>query len=167
MKNLESFGKLAIKKGAKEARIISVDTIVVSSWVRLKCQFGCDGYGKCLTCPPFSPTPEETAKIIKEYKKAILIHGDEHTDISKIAVYLEREIFLAGYYKAFGMGAGPCELCGDCDVGKPCKKPYLARPSMEANGIDVFQTVRNNGFKIEVLDSVQCKGNYFGVVLVK
>ena len=92
MEKLENFCKLAVKKGAKDAKIISTETIVVSSWVRLKCKFGCDGYGEALTCPPFSPTPEETKEVLKSYKKAILIHGDEHADVSEIAVYLERKI---------------------------------------------------------------------------
>ncbi len=134
--------------------------------MRWKCQFGCGGYGESLTCPPYSPTPEKTKEVLKNYKKDILIHGDEHTEISEIVVKLEKEAFLAGYYKAYGMGAGPCNLCDTCNVKKPCKNPDEARPSMEGSGIDVFQTARNNGFKIEVLRSPDCKANYFGLLLV-
>lgn len=164
---LNKFCKLARKLGALHAKVISTDTIVTSAWVRLKCQYGCDGYGGTLTCPPYSPPPEEAEKAVKSFKKAILVHGDEHTEISKIVVKLEREAFLAGYYKAWSMGSGPCRLCRSCNVEEFCKKPYQARPSMEASGIDVFQTVRNNGFKIEVLKSPECQGNYFGLVLIE
>jgi hypothetical protein len=38
---------------------------------------------------------------------------------------------------------------------------------MESCGIDVFATVRNNGFTIDTLDSAKCKANYFGLVLIK
>jgi len=103
---------------------------------------------------------------LKQFRKAILVHGDDYTDIRGIVSRLEREAFLSGYYKAYGMGAGPCDLCNRCNVNKPCKKPYEARPSMEASGIDVFQTARKNGYKIEVLKSPECKGNYFGLVLI-
>jgi hypothetical protein len=37
---------------------------------------------------------------------------------------------------------------------------------MEACGIDVFSTARNNGFKIEVLKKAGERGDYFGLVLI-
>jgi predicted metal-binding protein len=48
-----------------------------------------------------------------------------------------------------------------------CRHGDDARPSMEACGIDVYATARGNGFAIETLDSPKCKGNYFGLVLLK
>ncbi|MEI6632038.1 MAG: DUF2284 domain-containing protein, partial [bacterium] len=45
--------------------------------------------------------------------------------------------------------------------------PEEARPAMEACGVDVYQTARNNGFKIEVVKSLRDKANYFGVVLIE
>jgi len=158
---------LARDMGAKEAKIIDAKSVVTAAWVRFKCQFGCGGYGATLTCPPYSPTPEQTQATIDCFNKALLIHGDKHTRISKIAVALERELFLAGYYKAFAFGSGPCRLCRSCDVTKSCKNPSLARPSMEAAGIDVYQTARNNGFHIEVVTSYECEQNYFGLVLIE
>ncbi|MCK4231752.1 DUF2284 domain-containing protein [candidate division WOR-3 bacterium] len=149
---------------AKDAKIIPADTIVVAQWVREKCQFGCGGYGKNLTCPTHSPTPEETKSVIGSYRYALLIHGDENTPINKIVVRLERRMFLNGYEKAFGMGAGPCFLCEECT--EPCKYPDEARPSMEACGIDVFSTVKAHGFPIEVLKDQNCKPNYYGLVLI-
>ncbi len=131
----------------------------------MKCQFGCDGYGQCFTCPPNSPPPDYTRRMLKGYKKALLIHGSEYTDIRSIVSKLEREMFLDGYYKAFGMGAGPCELCAKC--GKFCRYTEKARPSMEACGIDVYSTVRANGFPIEVVREPGCKENYYGVVLIE
>lgn len=157
----------ALKLGAREAKIISTETIVTAEWVRLKCQFGCDEYGRRLTCPPYSPTPEQTKRMVSEYKEAILIHGDKYTDIRKIIVTLEREIFLAGYYKSLGLSAGPCNLCPLAKCPKLCKHPELARPSMEACGIDVYATVRANGFPIEVLKNRTCKENYYGIVLIE
>jgi predicted metal-binding protein len=65
-----------------EAKVIPAKSIVAAEWVRLKCQFGCDGYGQCLTCPPLSPTPEQTRRMLGFYKSALLIHGDAYTDIS-------------------------------------------------------------------------------------
>ena len=151
--------------GAKEAKVISASSVVTAQWVRLKCQFGCDGYGHRLTCPPFSPTPEQTRRMLDEYTHVLLIHGDAYTDIRTIVAALEREIFLDGFYKAFGMGAGPCYLCAKC--GKFCKHPDIARPSMEASGIDVYATARGNGFPLDVVKTRACPENYYGLVLLE
>jgi predicted metal-binding protein len=83
-----------------------------------------------------------------------------------IAAKLEREIFLAGYYKAFGMGAGPCELCTRCAFDKGCRHPQKARPAMEACGIDVYSTVRQHGFAIDVVRTRRDAQHYFGLVLI-
>ncbi len=134
----------------------------------MKCTFGCPGYGNRLTCPPYAPDPEETAKVVACYKKALLIHGDGHTSVAEVAVALERKAFLDGCYKAFAMGSGPCRLCRTCGVeDEECRHPYEARPSMEACGIDVFQTARTNGFPIEVVRDESCEENYYGVVLLE
>ena len=167
LKQLKKFQKLACEMGAVDAKVIEAKSVVTAPWVRLKCQFGCGGYGGTLTCPPYSPTPERTQSTIDCFEKALLIHGDEHTEISRVAAALEKELFLAGYYKALAFGSGPCRGCRSCDVTEPCKKPEIARPSMEAAGIDVFQTARNNGFQIQVLTSYECEPNYFGLVLAQ
>jgi predicted metal-binding protein len=167
MKRYTKYLRKTKSLGVKDAKIISAKSIVTAEWVRLKCQFGCGGYGRNLTCPPYSPTPEQTKRMLTDYKYGILIHGDENTpSIKGIVSALERDIFLDGYYKAFGIGAGPCYLCSKCTL-KFCRHPKKVRPSMEACGIDVFRTVQANGFPIEVLKSESCKGNYYGVVLIE
>ena len=166
-KLIGKFCKLAEKFGAREAKVISAESVFTAPWVRQKCRFGCGGYGQTLTCPPYSPTPEETRRILDSYNTAILVHcSDGWDDLNEIVVQLEREIFLGGYYKAFGLSAGPCNLCDKCNL-KQCQYPDKARPSMEACGIDVFQTARSNGFKIKVLKDTTCKANYFGLVLIE
>ena len=168
-KSLDYFCKKAIKLGAKDCRSIKTSSIKTGPWVRNKCQYGCPGFGETLTCPPYSPTPDQTQRVLKSFKEAVLIHCDNEAkaDISKIILKIEKEAFLSGFYKAFGMGAGPCRLCSSCNIKAACKHPYEARPSMEASGIDVFKTARNNGYKIEVLKSTNCKTNYFGLVLIE
>jgi len=150
--------------GARGAKVIQAKSIVAAEWVRMKCQFGCDGYGGCLTCPPHSPTPEMTRRMLGHYKRGLLIRGSEYADIRLIVATLEREMFLDGYFKAFGMGAGPCNLCEQC--GETCRHAYEARPSLEACGIDVYTTARANGYPIKVLKADNCKGNYYGIVLI-
>jgi predicted metal-binding protein len=164
--DFEPFCQMAKDMGATGAKVISPQNVVTAAWVRLKCQYGCGGYGKRLTCPPYSPTPEETRKILDSYKHAILLRGDSNAEASDVAVKLEREIFLRGYYKAFAMGSGPCKHCQQCDTSKLCNHPYKARPAMEASGIDVFHTARSSGFSIDVVTSHEQKGDYYGLVLI-
>ncbi|MBA4387126.1 MAG: hypothetical protein C0404_04035 [Verrucomicrobia bacterium] len=167
-KDLDGFAKLAVRLGAKDARVIRAGSVVTAEWVRWKCQYGCGGYGERLTCPPYSPTPDRTKAMLACYRHAILLHGDDHTDISEVVSALEREIFLAGYHKALGLGSGPCRLCAKCTRKQhDCRHPYEARPAMEACGIDVFTTARRNGFRIEVVKDGQCEQNYYGLVLVE
>ena len=168
-KSIEELKNRAVELGATESKVIAVETVKTAAWVRYKCQFGCSGFAESLTCPPYSPTPDETQKILDSFKKAILIHcqSGSHVDISKVVVKIEKEAFLAGYYKALGMGAGPCRLCRDCNLKGECRHREEARPSMEACGIDVFSTARSNGFSIDTLDSAKCKANYFGIVLIE
>ena len=89
-------------------------------------------------------------------------------EITHLVVALERRAFLEGYHKAFAMGAGPCELCKTCLPGeRECRHPEKARPAMEACGIDVFQTARNNGFPIDTVKNPDCRQNYYGLLLLE
>ncbi|MFZ1947165.1 MAG: DUF2284 domain-containing protein [bacterium] len=165
--DLARFLEFAAAKGARDAKLIDASSVRCEAWVRMKCQFGCGGYAKRLTCPPFSPKPEETAAVVACYKRAILIHCRDNDEVNAIIPHLERAIFLAGYYKALGLGSGPCHYCDRCNVRGRCVHPYLARPSMEACGIDVYATARANGFTINVVRSHREQGDYFGLVLVE
>jgi predicted metal-binding protein len=151
--------------GAKGARVISPQEVLTGRWVRWKCRFGCDGFGSSLCCPPHSPTPEETRGVLDEYSRAILFEAGR-SEPTKIAAALERELFLEGHYKAFGMGAGPCRLCDTCSPEEGCRNAEEARPSMEACGVDVYATVRRQGFQIQVVRESADPQHYFGLVLV-
>ncbi|TET33146.1 MAG: DUF2284 domain-containing protein [Planctomycetota bacterium] len=162
---IKNFINRAVKLGAKSAKVVKASSVKTAAWVRLKCQYGCDGYGSSLCCPPHTPIPEEMRKVIDCYKNAILFES-VYGKTKEIAAKLEREIFLAGYYKAFGLGAGPCRLCDECDFENGCIHSEDARPSMEACGIDVYETARGNGYEIEVVRNRKDKQHYYGVILV-
>jgi predicted metal-binding protein len=151
---LDDFKELAIKKGAADARLIKVDQIKVADWVYWKCRYGCDGYGKTLTCPPYSPTPNQTRQLLKGYEYALLLKYDSTDDYPKLLAELEREAFLRGIYSAWGLSSGRCRLCENCTTnpGK-CRHPEIARPAMEAIGIDVFATALEAGYDMRVMTS--------------
>jgi predicted metal-binding protein len=164
--DLNHFLRRANELGAKEAKIISAQSIVTAPWVRAKCQYGCPMYGSRLTCPPHSPSPDETREIIASYKKAILVEG-VMLKVTHLVAALEREMFLAGYYKALAMGDGPCVQCTQCSLDQGCKFPFTARPSMEACGIDVYQTLKNNGVTIQVAKTPDSPHRHHGIVLAE
>ncbi len=169
----EELRKMAIDSGASEFIFIKPSKVVTAHWVRLKCQFGCKNYGTRLTCPPYSPTPEDTRKVLDEYVRAYLIKYegflgfDEYPPknlsvamdklslhVCKAVFDMERHAFLSGYYKAFSYGAHRCRKCDVCALAeqKKCKLPVDARPSLESAGIDVFQTAQNAGLDTNVVE---------------
>jgi len=172
MKPLQNYVEKALEIGVDGAKVIDPGSVVTAEWVRMKCQFGCPGYGMSLCCPPRTPPPEVTRKVVDSYEKAILLHRRLEKEqrskvLNKTMARLEIEIFLDGYYKVWSMGSGPCRLCKECDLTGPCKHGYEARPSMEACGIDVYKTARGNGFSIEVVRTHDEERNVFGLILVE
>jgi predicted metal-binding protein len=116
MKPVEDYCRKALEIGIDDAKVITPRSAVTAQWVRMKCQFGCPGYGNSHCCPPHTPTPDLTRKVIDSYEKAILLHrrlkgGERAKGFNEAVVRLEVEIFLDGNYKAWSMGSGPCRLC--------------------------------------------------------
>lgn len=175
--DLEKYCGRAIEGGVTHAKQIHPTSVVTDTWVRWKCQFGCPEYGKRYTCPPNSPTPEQTRAMINCYHRAILFHIEAPHGPERIERYrkfsenlrdLEGEIFKDGYYKAFVFLNGPCLLCKECTKlkGMLCDFGARARPSMESCGIDVYQTARNNDFFITPLRERTETRNSYGLMLV-
>lgn len=177
---------------------INTDSIVVAEWVRYKCRYGCPNYGRVLSCPPFSPSPEETKRLLSEYTTAVIVHSQsspepgrtpaqQHRHVNMCrdklhssVIEMERAAFLAGYYKAFALGATPCYLCKTCVVAKKskssgenclsvpdCRHRDKMRPPMDAFGIDMFQTAKNAGYSIGVLQTYTDKADLYALVLIE
>jgi predicted metal-binding protein len=174
--DLTGWCERAVALGVGTATEMATSGVVVADWVRLKCLFGCDEPGVHRTCPPNAPPLDQTRRLLGEFTRAILletgpISGDERSDdeslrLNTAGLALERELFLAGFYRAWFMGAGPCDLCGACVRGEECPTPERARPSMEGCGLDVYATARNAGRTIEVVRSHDDTYRFFALVLV-
>lgn len=172
---LEQLRELALKLGAEDVRPMPASAVVVRDWVRWKCKFGCGEYGQRLTCPPYSPTPEEARRVLGEYSVCLLVKFGPCVEAgygSGVSVHdvmfeLERAAFLAGFYAAFSMACGPCPYCPECNVREGvCRNPERARPSMEACGIDVYATARNAGYELRVARSYEERPTFFGLLLL-
>ena len=164
--------KMALEKGIDQAVVVETSRVVTAPWVRMKCQFGCAGYGDSLCCPPRTPTPDEMRKILDSYTIGILLRrqikkgGTAVERLSETAVAIERTLFLDGYYKVWTLGAGPCGGCKTCTM-KTCLHPDKARPSMEACGIDVYATARAYNLPIQVVRERTDTRNFYALVLVE
>jgi predicted metal-binding protein len=151
----------------------------VRQWVRMKCEFGCPSYGRCGTCPPNVPHIEECRDFFAEYNTAVVFRirqqfdkpeerGHWSRDVNKTLLEVERESFKAGNYKTFLLFMDECRLCRDCaGTREECYKPSEARPSAEALGVDVFSTVRNFGYPIQVLSEMTEEMNRYAFLLVE
>ena len=173
MKTLKPYLEIALKKEVTHAIVVETSKIFTEPWVRMRCQFGCAGYGETLCCPPYTPTPEEMRKILDSYRRGILLHrhirkGHKYvSEFNETIVNLERTIFLDGHYKAWSLGSGPCTRCKECNVSGTCLHSDKARPSMEGCGIDVFRTAREHGLPIKVVKDHSQDRDTYGLILVE
>jgi len=146
---------------------IAVDIVHLTEWAPLRCRFGCSSYGKP-HCPPNAIPPEKTSEILRDFDRAFLLEGEPPTSLFQHRVLqAERAAFRSGYYKAFAFWAGPCSLCVSCVDGGSCRNPKDARPSMEAAGIDVFETVRRAGLSLRTLSERQSWAKHFALLLLE
>ena len=163
---MEQYFSLLKDGGADLAMKIDAKTVQTAAWTVYRCQYGCDTYGTSHCCPPNSPTWQQTQAMLDCYQYGILFRCHEMQLVTPLAVKLARELFLDGYYKVIAFGSGPCKKCKKCNPVH-CNFPNQTVPAMEACGIDVFATVRNNGLEIHTLREKTEVQNHFGLVMVE
>ncbi len=179
MDTREKIEELVKKHKVKDFKWMDPHKFVVEQWVRMKCLFGCDEYGKTATCPPNVPSIPECEKFFCEYTSALVIHYEKSVDrpedrhawtktINSRLLELEREVFISGCRKAFLLFLDSCTFCDGCP-GKleKCKDPKKARPTPEALGVDVYATVRQIGYPIEVLSDYSQTMNRYAFLLIE
>ncbi len=180
--NSEKIRKI-VEKAIKKRKMsgykwIRPSDVIVSNWVRMKCMFGCTEYDNNLTCPPNTPAIEECRAFFGEYKNIVLFHFEvkvsdpekrhkKTREINARLLKLERDVFLAGFQKAFVIYIDPCNFCETCNsTEKECENRKNARPSAEGLGVDVFSTVKNASMPISVLTDYSDTMNRYGILLV-
>ncbi|MBM4333450.1 MAG: DUF2284 domain-containing protein [Deltaproteobacteria bacterium] len=171
--------KMARAHGLKDFKWIQPKSIITGHWVRAKCIYGCPSYGKKACCPPELPSVGECQQFFTEYRSGLLFHFAVKFEnpemrfawgkkINKEMLELEREVFLAGFYKAFMLSANPCRICEKCKASKQeCRNPGVARPTLEGFCVDVYATARKMGYPIQVLKGFEEEMNRFGLLLVE
>jgi predicted metal-binding protein len=149
------------------ARVIETTEVVVEPWVRLKCRFGCSRYDQSLGCPPYSLDEDKMRALLSRYKQALLVQGTPpSTRFHEQLLALERTLFLAGHSEALAFGAGPCPVCPPCPEDGRCRFPEKARPSLEACGVDVYETARKAGLSLNPVPHHLGYVKFVGLVLL-
>lgn len=168
------------KHGYSDFKWIDPRKIAVSQWVRMKCIFGCGEYGQTASCPPNVPSVSECERFFREYSDAVIFHFAKNVEkpedryawtreVNAGLSKLEREVFLSGYERTFLLFMDSCRICGVCPVGirEECKDPRLARPSPEAMAVDVYATVRQLDYPVEVLSGYSQKMNRYAFLMIE
>ncbi len=175
----KELGSVFAHFGFDDFKWIDGQDIVVKHWVRFKCRFMCDEYGASAVCPPNIPSVRDCREFFAEYDEVAILRKhmtyDARTSdevlfevIDENLLELEEYLFFAGYYKVFALPMTVCYQCDECtgDI-MSCKYKDKARPNPEALGVDVFQTVRNVGYPLEVLKRSGQEMNRYAFLLIE
>lgn len=179
MTKLENIEQALTNRGYNDFKWIAGKDVMVRQWVRMKCQYGCPSYGERGCCPPNVPTIKECKRLFKEYDKIAVIHfakkldnpDDRHkwcAEIDDGLMQLEQEVFLSGFHKTFLLGLGECTVCDACPGSRDaCPEPGQGRSTPEAMGVDVYGTVRQLDYPIQVLSDYDQEMNRYAFLLVE
>jgi predicted metal-binding protein len=144
----KSLTALAIELGAQDARMIETDKIVFDDRAYLKCRFGCNRWGRYWTCPPhIAVSTGQFKAAFKNYQKAIIIQSADPHVAQDVTLAIEKEAMLV-CGSIFALAMVMCVQCEACSYPEPCRYPQLARPDMDAYGIDIIKTLEPLGFKV-------------------
>jgi predicted metal-binding protein len=160
--------------GASAASIIDAGAIVVKEELAGLCEEPrCPSYGQSASCPPHVAGPRGFREMLERFSEALVVKldvptecllGDARTEVfqllHEIVSKVEAEAARRGRPEARGFAGGGCKrlFCPvepDCQVlvqGR-CRHPYLARPSMSGNGVDVSKLVESAGWTMIRADS--------------
>ena len=159
----EELIRLALENGAAKAEIISVDQIVTSAEFREACRQNiCGLWGRCWMCPPDVGEIEPLMAELRTYQHALWYQTIGELEDSfdfegmtetkkqhlRISQKIEEKVkpVLGRHLHLSCGGCGLCERCTRLD-DQPCRFPDKAMTSLEAYGVDVYQTTKTTGLK--------------------
>lgn len=148
--------------GAGKAALIPADQIVLAASFRDACaQNSCGAYGKYWVCPPACGEIDTLMARVRSFDQAILYesvgHFEDSFDIdgmiaarrahSVLSRRIEEELRGLLPPERLHLSVGGCDLCKACTYpeGQPCLFPERALLSLEACGVDVYQTAKAAG----------------------
>lgn len=174
----ERYATMGVGLGAAAALVVPASMVAIDDRVTLKCSVPkCFGFGTSANCPPHSPPPSQMRSAVSLYDTAVVLRWDVAPEVivrdratvqERVEAYknvfsvvgrLESEAFYDGHYLSCALAAGSCRstFCHDVEcavlAGQKCRHNLLARPSMEAVGIDCFALAAAVGWDIYPIGS--------------
>lgn len=141
--------RIGRKYGIDEALSIYTSKIYVNHWVGIKYRFAVKDSCKHVL------SPDQTNKLLKEYRRAVLVIGNKKEEFKKALVEMEQELIKEGYNKAIALVNEPCSVCSGDEI---------ARPAFEPLCIDIISTVKK--FKKNIAQPKPGEYPAYGIILV-
>ena len=88
---------------------------------------------------------EKYQKSLWNIKRLFLFNAGPEKNVREIVVQMKKILKVKGFNKALTLSAQPCDLCDPCTTATNCKFPKKARLILRACGIDMKETIHNNG----------------------
>jgi len=166
---LDELREKAVDLGAHDAKIVLKEIISIEDEIIEMCKEPlCEGYNQSINCPPHAMEPKDFRELIRNYQQALLFKIDVGPEILlseerfeafrviyEIAARLEDISVKAGFHQTKGFAAGSCKpvfcrkyQCQALIDGVSCRYPSLARPSIEAVGMNVFKLLQDVGWEV-------------------
>jgi len=101
----------------------------------------------------------------QKYRKAIIIKATDPKVAQDVCLAIEKEAMMS-HGCMFSFALVLCVQCEYCAFPNPCRFPHLARPSMDAHGIDFGKTLTPLGFKVEFDKDGKLLPSWYGMVLL-
>ena len=170
-----------INLGAFRARVIETSRVVFESTFRKMCEKNaCGMYHKCYMCPPDVGDVDTLISQALSYPYALIYQTvtplEDSFDIdgmeegkrthNRLTFSLRPLFGKLGLTNALHLGAGACGVCDICAkvTDEPCRFPERATPSLEAYGVNVYETSKAAEMKyINGQNTV----TYFGAVFFR
>jgi len=163
--------------GLTEAKFVHTPHVITAHSTRLRCQYLCHAESGSPTCPPNSPTQLDTMKILEEYRFGLMLRreiaaGTEGemgawADFHETMLRVEGESFRRGYTKAFALGVGNCIYQQLSDASRPCAFPGKARPTLEAIGVNLTETLDIIGWDAYLARKAEDPFQMFALLLLE
>ncbi len=176
----DSMRTLALDCGAHKAAWLAINTDVVFDPVfRDICATNaCGLYGKCHMCPPDIGQIDQLILDAQAFDYGLLYQTvgvlEDSFDIEGMLAAAKTQNDIAIKIREhlsdddgfMHLSTGGCRVCDRCTKldDLPCILPEMAMSSLEAYGIDVYNTAKNAGLKYHHGENTV---TYFGMIFVK
>lgn len=144
-----------------DLRSVAVDELVFDERTILKCRYSCPAWGRRWTCAPEAWGPQELIPLLRKYRTALVLSGDDGSRLNREALALERAAFAAGYSLALAVAVTPCSSCEECTYPlAECRQKPDLRPESAIAGLDTLGTMDSLGIPRKTAVGVWTRVSY-------